>query len=59
VLNRIALHIAAKVNVPFISIDIAETKNEGWKVIEIGDGQFSDIRNISPLKFWSFIRESV
>lgn len=53
-----AISIAKKVNVPFISVDIAETKDNEWIVIEIGDGQFSDIRNISPLKFWKYISEN-
>ena len=58
-LKNLALKTAQKVDVPFISVDIGETKNKEWKVIEIGDGQFSDIRNIPPLKFWNSVKNLV
>lgn len=49
------IDVSKKVSVPFISVDVGETLEGVWKVIEIGDGQFSDIRSISPLKFWTYI----
>lgn len=58
-LKHLAIEIGEKVNVPYISIDIAETTDKQWKVIEIGDGQFSDIRNISALKLWTKISNMV
>ena len=58
-LKHLVGEIGAKVNVPYISVDIAETVDNQWKVIEIGDGQFSDIRNISALKLWTKINESL
>ncbi len=57
-LKIIVLEIAKRINVPFISVDLGETLEDGWKVIEIGDGQFSDIRNISPFKMWNTILRS-
>ena len=56
-LKETVVEIAKQVKVPFISVDVGETEEDGWKVIEIGDGQFSDIRNISPLKMWNYINE--
>jgi len=56
-LKHLAAEIGEKIKVPYISVDIAETADNQWKVIEIGDGQFSDIRNISTLKLWATIKE--
>ena len=55
---RQAINISKKLAVPYISLDIAETSQGDWKVIEVGDGQFSDIRNLSPFKLWNFIVEN-
>ena len=41
-----------RVDVPFISIDVAQLQMGDWIVIEIGDGQFSGLSQISPLKLW-------
>jgi Carbamoylphosphate synthase large subunit (split gene in MJ) len=57
-LKKTVINIAKKIKVPFISVDVGETLNDGWKVIEIGDGQFSDIRNISALKIWNHINKN-
>ncbi|MGK0390801.1 MAG: hypothetical protein ACI94Y_003561 [Maribacter sp.] len=57
-LKTMVLDVAKKLDVPYISVDVGETINEGWKIIEIGDGQFSDIRNISPLKLWNYINRN-
>ena len=54
-IKRMVLKNAKKIKVPYISVDVGETVHDGWKIIEIGDGQFSDIRNISPLKLWNYI----
>jgi len=56
-LRSMVLRTAKKVAVPFISVDVGETESGQWKVIEIGDGQFSDIRNIPPLKLWNLLSE--
>ncbi len=57
-LKTMVLKNAKRVDVPYISVDVGETVKYGWKVIEIGDGQFSDIRNIPPLKLWNYIIEN-
>ena len=57
-LNEKVITVAKSVKVPFISVDVGETTKDDWKIIEIGDGQFSDIRNISPLTFWNQIKAS-
>ena len=48
-----------KISVSFVAIDIAQKENGDWLVIEVGDGQFSDIRGISPIKFWNIIKSSI
>lgn len=55
IIEEMVLQVANEIKVPYISVDVGETANNEWKVIEIGDGQFSDIRNISPLKLWNHI----
>lgn len=54
-LKAMVLKAAKRLNVPYISVDVGETVDSGWKVIEVGDGQFSDIRNISPLRLWNYL----
>jgi hypothetical protein len=45
---------AAKcVNVPYLSIDIGQKENNDWKVIELGDAQFSGISRIPLNKLWN------
>jgi len=51
-IKNLALETARRVDVPFISIDVAQLENDEWIVIEIGDGQFSGLSQISPMKLW-------
>ena len=51
--------VSKKVAVPYISVDVGKLKSGEWKVIEIGDGQFSDIRDISAIKLWNWLKEKV
>ncbi len=57
IIESLAIQTAQNIKSPFISIDIARTQSGKWKVIEIGDGQFSDIRQIPPIKFWNLIQQ--
>ncbi|TQV75231.1 DUF4343 domain-containing protein [Aliikangiella marina] len=54
-----ALRIASKVcdllNVPFLVIDLALTKNGNWVVIECNDGQESGYAGINPISLWKNI----
>ena len=49
--------VSKKLGVPFISVDVGKIETDDWKIIEVGDGQFSDIRQISSLKLWNSILE--
>jgi len=41
-----------RIDVPFMSVDVAQLETDEWIVIEIGDGQFSGLSQISPIKLW-------
>lgn len=58
-IQNLAIQTAKKIQTPLISVDIAQKDNEDWLVIETGDGQFSDIRGISPIKFSYSIKNSI
>ncbi|MEM9540424.1 MAG: ATP-grasp domain-containing protein [Cyanobacteria bacterium P01_E01_bin.42] len=54
VLN-LAKEAARRVNVPYIAIDIGQSKNGRWLVIETGDPQFSGVSQIPLLPLWNQI----
>lgn len=48
---------AKRVDVPFLSIDIGQRANGAWIIIEIGDGQFSGLSQVSVLELWSKLKD--
>lgn len=50
--------IAKKINVPFISIDMAQKKDGSWVLIEINDGQESGFVGVSAITLWNSIIEN-
>lgn len=48
---------AKQVNVPFISVDVAQLETGEWTIIEIGDGQFSGLSQIPVLELWSKVKD--
>lgn len=51
-IRALAVDTARRVDVPFVSVDLAQVESGQWIVIEIGDGQFSGLSQISPLRLW-------
>jgi hypothetical protein len=48
----LAWEAAHRVNVPYLAVDIGQTEAGEWIVIEVGDGQFAGLSQVSPLKLW-------
>ena len=44
-----------KLNLPFITVDIAQKPNGEWIIIEINDGQESGYTSVSPIGLWQNI----
>lgn len=53
----IAKQAVDRLNLPFIVIDVAQTEEGNWIVIECNDGQESGYANISPISLWQNIIE--
>ncbi|MBD2292837.1 ATP-grasp domain-containing protein [Anabaena sphaerica FACHB-251] len=58
VLN-LAILASQRLQVPYIAVDIGQLESGEWIVIEIGDGQFSGLSQISPLELWNKLGERV
>jgi hypothetical protein len=54
---RVAREAAHAVAVPFLVVDIAQTKTGQWIVIECNDGQESGYAGVSPFALWSRLLE--
>ena len=51
----IAEKAARRVNVPFLTVDIAKTHRNEWIVIEVNDGQESGYAGVNPVTLWENI----
>ncbi len=49
----LAQKVAGLVDSPFFSIDVAQREDGVWRVIELGDGQVSDLKEWDPHTFYS------
>lgn len=56
-IRELVSEVAKVVDVPFISVDIAQLASGEWTVIELGDGQFSGLSTIPVLHLWSKISQ--
>lgn len=52
-IHRLAQLAAARVDVPFLVVDIAQTAEGDWIVIECNDAQESSYGGVVPLSLWS------
>lgn len=54
--NKEAIELARlaadRVSTPLLAIDVGQLENGSWKIIEIGDIQFSGIAHMSKPLFW-------
>ena len=53
---QLSCEASKRLQVPFVAIDIGQTEDNRWIVIESGDGQFSGYSQIPVLKLWNAIR---
>lgn len=51
----LATKVADRIDVPFLTVDMAKTQEGKWLVIEVNDGQESGYSGVSPLKLWNNI----
>lgn len=54
---QVAQKAVERLNLPFIVIDLAQTKTGDWIVIECNDGQESGYAAVSPIALWQNIIE--
>lgn len=45
------------INSPFYSVDIVQTLDEQWQVVELGDGQVSDLKEWSLISFLNVLKK--
>lgn len=57
--HELACEAAARVagNVNFFVVDVGETADDGWTVIEVNDGQMSGLSMNDPANFYQTLRE--
>lgn len=53
----VAKQAVERLNLPFVVIEIAQTENGNWIVVECNDAQESGYANISPISLWQNIIE--
>lgn len=59
IIRALATEAARRVGTPFVAVDIAQLEAGDWIVIEVGDGQFSGLSQVSVLELWSKLKDSV
>jgi hypothetical protein len=52
----LAIEAAARLGVPFMAVDIGQTENGQWIIIEVNDGQFAGTSQIPLLELWNAIK---
>ena len=52
---RLAIAASDRLGVPLLAVDIGQTENERWIVIEVNDGQFAGTSQIPLLELWNAI----
>jgi hypothetical protein len=51
------LKAAARLNVPFIAVDVGQLESGDWIVIETGDAQFCGLSHVPVLELWGKIKD--
>lgn len=52
---KIAQEVVLRLDVPFLVVDIAQTKDDKWIVIECNDAQESGYNGVAPIAIWQKI----
>ncbi|ABX06929.1 MAG TPA: DUF4343 domain-containing protein [Herpetosiphon sp.] len=55
-IKTLALEAARRVATPFVAVYIGQLHNGDWIVIEVGDGQFSGLSQVSVFELWSQLK---
>jgi hypothetical protein len=56
--KALALEAARRTGVPYLAVDIGQLDSGQWIVVEIGDGQFAGLSQVSGLKLWNALQEA-
>jgi len=54
----LAIEAAQRVGTPYIAVDIGQTIDNSWYVIETGDAQFSGLSRIPKIELWHRLRHT-
>ena len=57
--QNLALEAARRLEVPYVAIDIGQTENLDWIVIESGDAQFCGLCAVPRLELWTRLRAAL
>lgn len=55
-MRHVAVEAARRVGTPFLAVDVAQTVNGEWLVIEVGDAQFSGLSHVPVLELWAALQ---
>ncbi len=53
IILELAREVSRRLRVPFLTVDIGQLQSGEWRVIEVGDGQFSGVSQVPILKLWN------
>lgn len=57
--RRVAVEAARRVGTPFLAVDVAQTIDGEWIVIEVGDAQFSGLSHVPVLELWAALQRKL
>ena len=58
-ISALAQEVARRIKVPFLVVDIGQTVDGEWIVVESGDAQFAGLSQINPLVLWGALSEAL
>jgi hypothetical protein len=56
---ELAATAAGRLGVPYLAVDVGQTEDGDWIVIEPGDGQFAGLSAVEPLRLWNKLAASI
>lgn len=56
-IRAIAIEASRRLAVPFLAVDVGQTTDGDWIVIEVNDAQFAGHSQVSLLRLWHKIAE--
>jgi len=51
--RQLGEQVASRIDAPFYSVDVIRRSDGVWRVVELGDGQVSDLKEWTPQQFFS------